>query len=238
MPQIYIGAHRGAMCHAPENTLAAFEKAIEFGAYRIECDIRKSKDGHLLMMHDATLDRTTDGTGDVHEMTLAEIQEAKAGGIVPIPTLKDTLECAKDRCKLLLELKATDIAEQVVQEVEETGMVEESTVIAFDTDSLKRARQVNPKIPIGYFHLQPGEIDPAAVIEEFDASLLVVWPKAAVPEVITAAKDAGFYVRCGFGDNMTYEESFEEFKRMVEMGVDEVSCGRPDWIAKMIEEYA
>ena len=60
MKKILIGAHRGAMCHAPENSLAAFEKAIDFGTYRIECDIRQTKDGHLVMMHDASVDRTTD----------------------------------------------------------------------------------------------------------------------------------------------------------------------------------
>ena len=74
MASLRIGAHRGAMAYAPENTLAAFEAAIAQGAYRIEFDIRRTRDGELVVIHDATVDRTTDGSGAVADMTLAEAQ--------------------------------------------------------------------------------------------------------------------------------------------------------------------
>lgn len=235
--EILIGAHRGAMCHAPENTLEAFEKAIEFGTYRIECDIRRTSDGHLVMMHDATVDRTTDGAGKLNEMSLEEVGRLKLGETASVPTLAETLECARGRCRLLLELKDPDIAVQVVETVVAAGMLDDCTLISFDEDNLRVARQANPAVRIGFFHLEPKSIDPAKVVDEFGATLLVVWPRAAEPAIIDSAKAAGLHVRCGFADNMTYEESLEIFTRMVQMGVDEISCGRPDWIARMVREY-
>lgn len=238
MTAIRIGAHRGAMCHAPENTIAAFEKAIEAGTYRIECDIRRTADGHLIMMHDATVDRTTHGSGQVRDMTLAEIQALRLGESERVPTLAESLACARGRCRMLLELKDADIAADVVHAVDEADMLAECTLISFDEASLRAARETNPSVRIGFFHIEPGPIDPEKVVDELGASLLVVWPRAAEPEIIAAAKAAGLQVRCGFADNMSYEESRAIFERMVAMGVDEISCGRPDWIARMIAEHA
>ena len=68
---ILVGAHRGAMCHAPENSLAAVETAIAMGAYRVEFDVRRSRDGEIVVMHDETVDRTTDGTGRVGDLYVA-----------------------------------------------------------------------------------------------------------------------------------------------------------------------
>jgi glycerophosphoryl diester phosphodiesterase len=236
-PRIRIGAHRGAMCHAPENTIAAFDKAIDFGTYRIECDIRRTGDGHLVMMHDATVDRTTDGTGELRELTLAKVRQLDLGGSVRVPTLTETLTCARDRCKLLLELKDHEIGTQVVEAVEAAGMLQDCTLISFDEDNLRVARQTNSAAKIGFFHLEPKPIDLAKVVDDFAATLLVVWPRAAEPAVINAAQEAGLQVRCGFADNMSFEESQEIFIRMADMGIDEISCGRPDWIARMIEQY-
>ena len=72
-------AHRGASGDYPENTLLAFEKALEIGVDEIELDLHSTKDGHLVVMHDATVDRTTDGTGAIAELTLAEIKALDAG---------------------------------------------------------------------------------------------------------------------------------------------------------------
>jgi glycerophosphoryl diester phosphodiesterase len=236
MLKVFIGAHRGAMCHAPENTLAAFEKAIEYATYRIECDLRRASDGELVMMHDGTVDRTTDGTGNVADMTLMELKSLRVGDSDTIPTLAESLACVSGRCRMLLELKDVGIATDVVRTVESANMLDACTLISFSEENLREARRTNPDTLIGFFHLEPKPLDLDRVVGEFGASLLVVWPAAAQPEIIAAAKDAGLHVRCGFRDDMTYEESREVFTRMVDMGVDEVSCGRPDWIGRMIDE--
>jgi glycerophosphoryl diester phosphodiesterase len=125
-----------------------------------------------------------------------------------------------------------------VRTVDEAGMLDACTFISFDEDNLLTARQTNPAAHLGYFHIQPGPIDPAEVVDRIGASLLVVWPKAAEPEVVAAARAAGLRVRCGFADDMTYEESYAVFRRMAAMGVGEISCGRPDWIGRMIADVA
>ena len=233
-----IGAHRGAMFHATENTLLAFEIAIEQGTYRIECDVRRTADGSLILMHDATLERTTNGKGSVGAKSLNEIKSLRADGDVQIPTFTEALECARGRTRMLIELKENNIVDQVVEEITDAGMQGNCTIISFHESSTLRARALNPDIDRGYFFLEAGEFNIPQVIENLAPALLVVWPRAANPEVIREAKNLDLQVRCGFSDNMSYEESFEIFKRMVAMGVDEVSCGRPDWIAQMITDVA
>ena len=225
------------MCHAPENTLAAFEKAIEFGTYRIECDVRRSRDGQLILMHDATLERTTDGVGRVADRTLAELKELKAGGSEPIPTLREALACARGRCRLLIESKEPDIPLEIIRLIEEAGMEDDCTVSSFNEEVLRDVNAASDRIATAYFLTEPKPFDPCEVIERLGVSLLVVWPRAATPEAIAAAKHCGLHVRCGFADTLTYAETYELFCRLADMGVDEMASGRPDWMKRMAEEY-
>lgn len=109
--------HRATMLFAPENTLAAIERALELGAKAIELDIRQSRDGHLVIMHDATVERTTDGTGAVRELTLAQIKQLDAGSKFSpefknerVPTLAQALKLMHGRAKPDIDLKAGDLA--------------------------------------------------------------------------------------------------------------------------------
>ncbi len=237
MSKIRIGAHRGAMCHATENTLAAFEKAIEFGTYRIEFDVQRSRDNEIVLMHDLTVDRTTHSSGSIAEMTLAKLRQCEMDGGATIPTLAEALACLRGRSRALIEFKASDITEQVIEIVEQADMVDDCTLVAFDEDCIRLAKKINPQISRAFFFLKPGPFDAQSIIDEFAVDLIIVWPPAAVAEQIADAKRCGLQVRCGFSDTMSYKESKEIFVRMVDMGVDEVSCGRPDWIAQMIDEY-
>ena len=237
MSRIRIGAHRGAMCHATENTLGAFEKAIKFGTYRIEFDVRRTGDDAIVLMHDSTVDRTTDGSGPVAEMTLADLRQLGMDDGETIPTLAEALVCIRGRCRGLVELKDSDITEAVIEIIQQAGMVDDCTLAAFDESCLRLSKQIDSRISTAFFFLKPGPFDAQRIIEEFSVDLLIVWPPAAVMEQITDAKRCGLQVRCGFPDSMSYAELQEAFVRMAAMGVDEVSCGRPDWIARMIEEY-
>jgi len=237
MATLHIGAHRGAMGYAPENTLAAFEKAIEQGAYRVEFDIRRTRDGHLVVIHDATVDRTTDGSGLVAAMNLKEVQQLSSGG-EQIPTFAQAIECMHGRTRMLVEFKDEDIAEQAVREIEAAGAVEQCVLSSFHEPSLFEAHALNGDLQIAYFLVEPKPFDAAEIIERFAAQLLIVWPIAAKRECIVDAKKHGMHVRCGFRDDLSYEETSARFKELAAMGVDEFSCGRPDWIGRMIEEYS
>lgn len=213
------------------------EKAIAFGTYRIELDVRRSRDGAIVVMHDATVDRTTNGSGAVAELTLAELKRLKVGGTEPIPTLEETLVCARGRTKLLVELKDAGIAEQVADIIVQADMVDACTVSSFEKDNLRRAWEACPALARACFLIQPGLFDVGKAIEDFGIAMLIVWPQAATPEIVGEARRRGLEVRCGFPDTMTYDESYTIFKRMADMGVDEFSCGRPDWLGRMIAQY-
>ncbi len=110
--KIMLAAHRGASGVAPENTLAAIQKALDSPADFIEIDIHQTRDSQLVVMHDATLDRTTTGKGAIAEHTLAEIKQLDAGSWFKpefknerVPTLEEVLQLVKGRKKLLIELK-------------------------------------------------------------------------------------------------------------------------------------
>ena len=99
-------AHRGASAYEPENTLRAFRRAYELGADLCEIDLHLSKDGELIVMHNADVDHTTDGHGLIAEMTLAEIKQLDAGEGESVPTLQEVVELVRGRGGLYIELKA------------------------------------------------------------------------------------------------------------------------------------
>src|SRR4051794_23137839 len=99
-------AHRGASAYEPENTLRAFEKAIELGADMSEIDLHLSKDGELIVMHDYSVDQTTNGHGAIKEMTLEEIKRLDAGQGEQVPTLQEVIDLVRGRNGLYIELKA------------------------------------------------------------------------------------------------------------------------------------
>ena len=104
-------AHRGASAYEPENTLRAFERAIEMGATMLELDVHLSRDGHPMVIHDADLSRTTSGTGKVADLSLAQIKRFDAGLGERVPALDEVIELARDRVKIYIELKGQDAPE-------------------------------------------------------------------------------------------------------------------------------
>lgn len=113
---VEVIAHKGASGLAPENTMAAFSAALDMGVDMIELDVRNTKDEQIIVFHDETLDRTTDGTGIVHDYTLEQIKELDAGAWFgdakfvgeKVPTLKEVLDFINGRCKVLIEIKHMD----------------------------------------------------------------------------------------------------------------------------------
>src|ERR1700730_9477951 len=103
-PLMWKIGHRGACGHAPENTLASMKKALDFGVHGFEFDIQMSKDGEPVVIHDDTLERTTNGKGLVSDFTLKELQQFDAGNGERIPSLRDVLDMVDKRCRLFIEL--------------------------------------------------------------------------------------------------------------------------------------
>jgi glycerophosphoryl diester phosphodiesterase len=159
-----VVAHRGDSAHHPENTLEAFEAAIRAGAEAIEFDVRVTSDGAAVVMHDADVDRTTDGTGLVRSMTLERVRGLRipspGGGAAGVPTLEEALRSLAGRAAADIEIKNVpgdldfdpdreDALEATIAALEDTGFEGPLIVSSFNPLSLARCRAIAPHIPTG-----------------------------------------------------------------------------------------
>ncbi|PJJ10534.1 glycerophosphoryl diester phosphodiesterase [Flavobacterium sp. 1] len=154
MNKILKIGHRGAKGYEPENTLVSFEKAIEMGADGIELDVHLSLDGHLIVIHDETIDRTTNGKGVVNQLTLQELKSFKINEKYRIPTLEEVLDLVDQKCFVNIELKNQDTAEKVVELIEhyisdKNWNNNHFLVSSFDWNALQQVRFLNENIRIG-----------------------------------------------------------------------------------------
>jgi glycerophosphoryl diester phosphodiesterase len=171
-----VVAHRGASAEWPENTLEAFEAAIEAGADVVELDVRLSRDGVPVVMHDADVSRSTGGRGFVHELTLSELKALDAApgraGRAEIPTLGEVLRMASGRVGVDLEIKnipgdpAFDspeeaILEAALAELEASSFSGEAMISSFNTMTIERSRELAPDVPTGVLTIAAVQPDAA-----------------------------------------------------------------------------
>ncbi|MBA0883569.1 glycerophosphodiester phosphodiesterase [Flavobacterium undicola] len=145
--------HRGARGYEPENTLASFQKAIDLQVDGIELDVHLSSDGELMVIHDETIDQTTNGKGEVTKFTRAELQHFNIEGNNKIPTLQEVFDLVNRRCFINIELKTFETAAKVVQLIEKyirekSWEYKDFLVSSFNWDALEEVNFVNSKIPI------------------------------------------------------------------------------------------
>lgn len=187
---VAVVAHRGQVAGYPENTVAACQGSIAAGFSAIEVDLRATADGEIVIMHDETVDRTTNGSGEVGEMTFAEIRSLDAGGHVhprfagqQVPTYQEVLDALRGSgTKLVVDIKpgATLDNERVVRLTERCGAVLDVLVGPRSVDDLRDFKRLNPNLRV--LGLVPGpEFEPpgVAAIEEFAAAgadLIRLWP--------------------------------------------------------------
>ena len=169
-PQIF--AHRGANAVAPENTLPAFEKALELGADGIELDVQATADGALVVLHDFSLGRTTTGAGLLRAHTLAQLAAVDAGVLfddsfagTPIPTLEQVFDLVGARCIVNVEIKNMDWrggreAEPLARMIRRRRLHEQVIVSSFNPIALRKMRQLDPAIALGllYFVKPPPQM--------------------------------------------------------------------------------
>ncbi|WP_426367375.1 glycerophosphodiester phosphodiesterase [Streptomyces sp. E-08] len=236
-----VFAHRGASSAAPENTLVSDEVARRGGAKWIENDVQPSKDGVPYILHDATVDRTTDGTGTLRSLTSAQVDALDAGSwFAPvfagtrIPTLAAQLADLRTRGgNLLLEIKGRQTEAEVariVRDVRDQDMTGRVFVQSFDVVSLQRMYQLAPELPLGLLrdNLDP---DPVAIARDLHLSAYNVADKglSVRPAAVDELHEAGVAV------NVWTVDSAARWKALDELGVDGVITNRPTeltgWIA-------
>ncbi|WP_017378561.1 glycerophosphodiester phosphodiesterase [Paenisporosarcina sp. TG-14] len=176
-------AHRGAAGYAPENTIAAFDKAIEMKADYIEMDIQRTKDGELVIIHDTSVDRTTDGTGYIRDLNYNELRDLDAGSWKgtefageKIPTFDEVLDKYHGKIGILLELKAPElypgIEESITQELKDRNLDkpqnQKMILQSFNFESMKKMNTLLPNVPIGVLTWSKAHTTPQA-LKEFSA---------------------------------------------------------------------
>ena len=139
-------AHRGASAYEPENTLRSFKLAFDMKADMIELDVRMSKDGHLVVIHDRTVDRTTNGHGYVKDMTLAELKKLDAGKGEKIPTLKEVIEVGAKKTKFAVEIKERGTEKKAVSLIKEYNLLDDVFVISKNGEFLKNVKALEGRI--------------------------------------------------------------------------------------------
>ncbi|HEY7270453.1 MAG TPA: glycerophosphodiester phosphodiesterase family protein, partial [Dehalococcoidia bacterium] len=194
---IVIG-HKGASAVAPENTLASFRAALEAGATAVECDIHATRDGVPVIIHDATVDRTTDGSGRIDAMTLAEVQALDASfGMEAfrgerIPTLDELLTLVAGRATISLEYKALDAVAPSVPILRKHDAMRWCTAWAFSADMLAEARRLMPELSrtqnVGRVESWDAVLAKARELESLGVSLS---QDLVTPERVSAAKARG-----------------------------------------------
>ena len=162
--------HRGARGHEPENTLIGFQKAIDLHVDRIELDVHLSTDGEIMVIHDETLERTTNGEGRVNQFSLPQLKRLKAEKSQAIPTLTEVLDLIDQKCDVNIELKSFETAEKVILLIEKyisekKWRYDQFVVSSFDWNALKQVHLLNAKIPIGV--LTETDIDLALAFAKF-----------------------------------------------------------------------
>lgn len=238
-------AHRGASGHAPQNTLAAFLLAAEMAADGIELDVHLSKDGEAVVIHDDTVDATTDGHGRVSAMTLKELQTLDAGGWFGeryagerIPTLQQVFDAVAHRLLVNVEIKVEsgyhpfEQEAEVVRLVEDNGLLERVIVSSFSPSSLRRVHKLNPHIALGLLYSKP---EPAMLPR------LLKWvgvPYDALHPGLEMV-DARYVERArndGKRVNVWTVNDAAEMRRMRDLGVDGVITNYPDVLRDVLAE--
>lgn len=226
---VQVIAHRGDSAHAPENTMAAFRRAVDAGADWLEMDVQMSDDGALVVIHDTTVDRTTNGSGRVADLTLADLQALDAGNGEPIPTFQEVIQLAQEAgVQIMPEAKSPELYPglemAMVEAIQAAGFTEHTVIQSFSPAALERLREVDPSqrlcalYGLGRFQLDgpyPGDAEFVCPMAEM--VLLYPW-------MIRQAHDRGRLVYVWFG---VLENPFT-MRALVELGADGVMVDDPE----------
>jgi glycerophosphoryl diester phosphodiesterase len=243
----FIVSHRGDRADGPENTLPAFTAALAHGVEFVETDVRLTADGVPVLLHDATVDRTTDGTGAVHDLTLRQLQLLDAGSWfaerfagTPVPTFGELLDLlGRSDTKAMIELKGRfwtdDAIRALVARIGAAGLDERVVFTSFNEKTLDRLQRLAPGIPRAIAVKEELPRDVVAFVERYDALALMTTPDRlrARPDVVDELHAAGL------GVVVFTLNARQRWQQADDLGVDGVVTDRPgDLAAWSVAELA
>jgi len=227
-------AHRGGIVPGyPENTLVAFRQAIELGAQAIEVDLRGTNDGAIVIMHDETVDRTTNGSGKVIDLTLAELRKLDAGHGESIPTYEEVLQLvAGTGVTLLLDIKQSPVLDkrQVVRLTEDHNIVLNVIVGARNLEDLRIFKALNPNLRTLGFVQGVEDIEP--FIQE-GVDIIRLWPEWIYDnhDLIGKVNSLGKPVWTTAGDAQR-----DELEKLIKLGVNGILSDLPALMKSLIDD--
>ena len=215
----FVVGHRGACTLVPENTLPSFRTALEIGVNELELYLRATRDGHVVVVHDATVDRTTDGTGLVSELTFEEIRRLDAGDGAQVPTFAEVLDNTTGSLQVeIKDPRAIDPMMAVLQDRPEA--MARLAPTSFDADSVGRLVQLLPDVCVGLISKEAttAVLDRAA---ELGAGRVLVRLAAATAEFVRTAHERGFRV------DVWPVDTSDQVRRAVELDADGFTTDDP-----------
>jgi glycerophosphoryl diester phosphodiesterase len=236
-------AHRGASAYAPENTLAAFRLALEMGADGFELDVMSSADGHLVVIHDDTVDRTTDGSGPVRQKTLTELKALDAGARFDarfagerIPTLQEVFDLVAGNCVFVnVEIKTESLRSDGLEErlmalIRRYNLRERLLISSFNPFALWRMRRLAPGLSLALLYAEDQRVylrnrwfaflsHPDALNPSF---------RIAIQEHVRWARSKGYRLYV-----WTVDEE-PEMRRLIALGVDGIITNKPDLLRQVL----
>jgi glycerophosphoryl diester phosphodiesterase len=212
--------HRGARAYEPENTLRSFKKAVELGVDAVELDVRKTKDQEIVVIHDADIKRTTNGSGLVSDLTLQQIKTYSTEKNEKIPTLAEALDFIDKKARVFIELKETGFEEQVLSVVYGKELVKNVVIVSFLEDALRKVRELDPEIETGLIYAK--HKNPLKAALELKAQWLLAFYKFTHTANVQKAHESGLKVL------VWTVNTPEEVAEMKKKGVDAVASDKPD----------
>lgn len=246
-PCLIIG-HRGAMGYAPENTLASFEEAVRRGADLIELDVQLSSDGEVVVIHDTSVDRTTDGEGLVRDLPWKKIRTFDAGAWYGpefareyIPSLTEVIRRFRNRrttCRhalgFVIELKTVRgsggaLADAVVAALQKEDFLERVFLISFDMAALQEVRSAHRHLPTGLLYSEEGEESRIHQARMIGAQALFPRKTCVTARGVVAAHKAGLTVATWTANTKN------EMRRLIACGVDAIATNYTDRLRSLME---
>jgi len=226
---IKVTGHRGAAGLEPENTLRSIRRAIDLGVDRVEIDVRVTRDGRLVVIHDETVDRTTNGHGYVNELTLDEIRKLNAGKGEKVPTLEEVLEITKGKVELQIELKVPEATSSTLRLIEKENAEGEVIITSFIHNLLRRVHDFNPELRTGalFFNVE-GDICRKAL--NVYSKAIHVYYRNVDAELVRHAHEMGLEIEVWNPDEP------KEMMRMIKLGVDSIGTNRPDILLNLLRK--
>lgn len=241
-PSILRAAHRGASAQYPENTLLAFHRAIGQGVDALELDIHLTADDELVVIHDSTLERTTNGYGNVHDKTLQEIRQLDAGEGERIPLLSEVIQLAREaQIRLFVEVKGVTeaeglaITESTIRALEADNFLDQVILTSFSVSALLHAKALQPELSMMLDPSpQDGTLTPRQICAQAlraGANCLSYDFRFLTPEIAAECQLSGLALWPWDPDEP------EALRQMIKLGVNGIMTNRPDVLNKVLHDF-